>query len=107
MDNINNLIFELLIIIFFAGLYYLYTRRKIVLHFEYEVHERMEQLIYEIHCFLEENKNSTDYSLINEFVINLEEILNNRNFDFLKSLDVPQNLNKEFKNQFKDICNLF
>ena len=102
MSLFTNIIIELLVLCFFALLYYVYTKRKIINSIEFEFNHILNEIIFKIHNFLEENKEVASFNEINSFVNKLETLSNKNSNEFPLELKAPNDLPPEIKEQFSD-----
>lgn len=102
MNLFTSIIIELLILCFFAFLYYVYTKKRIVHSIEFEFGHRLNDIILQIHHFLDENKEITSFNEINSFVNKLETLLDKKSSEFPLNLEAPNDLPNEIKEQFSD-----
>lgn len=75
MSNFLAIFWEMAILGFLALLFYFYQRRKILSPSKpQEMLNKSEwrQYLYELHCFLDENKEAPFYEELNDFALELE-----------------------------------
>jgi O6-methylguanine-DNA--protein-cysteine methyltransferase len=92
---------------FFALLYYIYQKRRIIYYSEVEFRLELESLIDNLHYYLEENKDHNQFTQINQFVSQLEKYLE-KNPEEISELTItpPQELPQHFKEHFEHITNM-
>ncbi|MBT4792382.1 MAG: hypothetical protein HON90_12495 [Halobacteriovoraceae bacterium] len=73
MDTWLGLIFEIAILAFIGFLYYLYQKKRIIHHDCDEIFLKLEQLIYNIHCYID-TQDEIKMVQLNSYVEQLEKI---------------------------------
>lgn len=106
MESLTNIIIDLLVLSFFALLYYFYTRRRIIHSMEFEFQEKLGEIIYLIHEFLESNKQIESFNEINSFVNDLEVLITKDQSNFPKNLNIPKDLPTDIQNEFEILFKL-
>ncbi len=93
MDTWLTVLIELGVLAFFGLLYYIIQKRRILRKDKEDIFYLLEQLIYELHHFLEENKQQNFYSDLNKICLNLELQLENKTLNEIQSslnqIDTP------------------
>lgn len=110
MSNLWAVFWEMLILGFLATLFYFYQRRKILSPSKpHEMLNKSEwrQYLYELHSFLDENKEAGFYEGLNDIALELEHAYINQDMPIFsqKLLQIfdTENLNDLLKEQTRDL----
>lgn len=108
MENVYPILIDLGVLGFFGFLFYFFQRRKILRNSSYEIKQRLQKFIFDLHEFLDGKNEQDFYSVLNTYALNLETVLNSENIlDEKNSLIAPQALPEELKEEIESILKLF
>lgn len=109
MQNLYAILIDLGVLGLFGLLYYFFQRRRIIKSSTLEVQDNIQELLYELHSFLEKNKDASFYAELDGFALRLEEAANTHDLSTMRATveDHPESLPPRFKENLKAIKELF
>lgn len=104
MSAFYTILLDLSVLAFLGGLYYFFQKRRIIKASTLEIQDSVQEFLYELHSFLEENKTAPFYEELNSFALNLEAAANTNDLGNMEAAvrqtpkDLPKNLQEELDN---------
>lgn len=109
MSAFYSILIDLGILGFFGLLYYWFQRRRIIRASVLEVQDRIQEFLYDLHAFLDKNKNASFYTDLDAFALNLEKAANTHDLKEMRVAlsNIPPGLPSEFQKELSSIEALF
>jgi CRISPR/Cas system CSM-associated protein Csm2 small subunit len=106
MHHWQKVLVDIGVLAFFALLYYLYQKNRIIYYSEKEFFQELESFIENLQQFLDNNQNMKDIEKYQDFLNSLAAFHNRlpKKEDLL--IEVPENFPKEFKDHFEHLKGL-
>lgn len=106
MQQWQQVLIDIGVLAFFALLYYLYQKNRILYYSEQEFFQELDSFLGNLEDFVENNHQGENTSQYHEFITKLTPFLNKvPNKDEFK-IDLPPDLPTDFKNHFQHILKL-
>ena len=108
MESAYPILIDLGVLGFFGFLFYFLQRRKILRNSTYEIKNRLQKLIFDLHVYLDGKNEQVFYSELNTYALTLESTLKSENILKEKdSLIAPASLPEELSQELSEIMKLF
>lgn len=109
MSWFYSILIDLAVLGFFGFLYYMWQRRRIIKHSVFEIQNRLQDFLYDLHSYLEENKNKSFYSELDAFARSLELAANTNDLSAMKLAlsKSPESMPSELSEDLERIEKLF
>lgn len=106
MQQWQQVLVDILVLAFFALLYYLYQKNRIIYYSEKEFYIELESLLENLKHFLDNNQDIHEIDKYHDFMNALAQFHHKLPTKDDLSMEVPQNLPQEFVDHFEHLKEL-
>jgi hypothetical protein len=108
MENFYAILIDLAVLAFFGFLFYLFQKRRIIRSSTYEIQDKLQKFIFDLHSYLDGKNDEMFYQELNSYAERLETLLNNPDILSQKNqLNAPKALPDDLKDDLEQILKLF
>lgn len=109
MSGVYSILIDLGVLGAFGFLYYWLQKRRIIKASTLEIQERIQELLYDLHSYLEKHKSASFYSELDNYAVELERAANTHDLGEMRLAvkAAPQRLPDNLKAELNSIEELF